>query len=184
MTVQPSWVWLLLNQPRHLFFPPPKNPKFPKNVEQISEKVIKTHQKWIESLKIFQKMSVKTHCETGSKMTWKSAPKNWAFLRNFMQICRYQISLKSPKNGMLWVFFGVTVPFFAENSEILLRNMYLEIKNFGHLKLAKFRRFQRKMVPFHHWSSKTTQFWVFVLLFPCTKNKSFSEISENKWCIY
>ena len=80
-------------------------------------------------------------------------------------------------------FFWCNVPFFAENSEILLRNMYLDIKNFGHLKLAKFRRFRRKMVPIHHWSSKTTQFWVFDLLFPCTKNKSFSEISENKWYI-
>ena len=56
-------------------------------------------------------------------------------------------------------FFWCNGTIFAENSEILLQNMYLDIKNFGHLKFAKFRRFRRKMVPLHHWSSKTTQFW-------------------------
>ena len=65
----PDVFWI--NHVTFFFTLPPKNPKFPKNVEQISEKVFKTHQKWIESLKIFQKMSLKTHGETGSKRPQK-----------------------------------------------------------------------------------------------------------------
>ena len=56
-------------------------------------------------------------------------------------------------------------------------------KKFRTFEIGKISEISAKMVPIHHWSSKTTQFWVFDFLFPCNKNKSFSEISENKWYI-
>ena len=99
------WIYIdvyCINHVTFSFYLPPKNPKFLKNVEQISEKVFKTHKKSKESLKNFQKMSLKTHGETASKWPKKMHLKIEYFSEIFMQICSYQILLKSPKNGMLW----------------------------------------------------------------------------------
>ena len=67
------------------------------------------------------------------------------FSEIFMQICRYQIS-NFAEISQKWYalsFNDAKVPFFAENSEILLQNMYMD-KKFWTFEIGKISEISAK----------------------------------------
>ena len=90
--------------------------------------MFKTFQKMNRKSQKFPENVIKSTRRDRFKMTSKNAPKNRVFLQNFYANLQRPNFAEISQKWYALSFNDAKVPFFAENSEILLQNMYMDIK--------------------------------------------------------